>query len=122
MIELVEVVGEGNIDKGSFLDLERDWRDAVKAFKDGCLSEGHIFETRQESTETLMCLYEASGDIEDVFRDVLDGDQSDDDDALDTEWVPSDCDMKEREDAKTGSQAGNNDEVTGELLGDFISG
>ena len=66
-----------------------------------------------------MRLYEASGDIEYVFRDVLDGDQSDDDDVLDTQWVPSDCDMDEREDAKTGSQAGDNDEVTGELLGDF---
>ena len=119
MMELVEVVGEGNIDEGSFLDREPDWRDAVKDFKDGRLSEGHVFKTPQESTETLMRLYEASGDIEYVFRDVLDGDQSDDDDVLDTEWVPSDCDMEEREDTKTGSQAGDNDEVTGELLGDF---
>ena len=110
MMELVEVVGEGNIDEGSFLDREPNWRDAVKDFKDGRLSEGHVFKTPQESTKALMRLYEASGDIKDVFRDVLDEDQSDDDDVLDTE---------EREDAKTGSQAGDNDEVTGELLGDF---
>ena len=119
MMEPVEVVGEGNIDEGSLLDREPDWRDAVKDFKDGRLSEGHVFKTSQESTEALMRLYEASGDIEDVFQDVLDEDQSDDDDVLDTEWVPSNCDMEEREDAKTGSQAGDNDEVTGELLGVF---
>ena len=89
MMELVEVVGEGNIDEGSFLNREPDWHDAVKDFKDGRLSEGHVFKTPQESTETLMRLYEASGDTEYVFRDVLDGDQSDDDDVSDTEWVPS---------------------------------
>ena len=41
------------------------------------------------------------------------------DDALDTEWVMSDCYMDEQEDAETGLQVDDNDQVIGELLGDF---
>lgn len=43
MMELVEVVGEGNIDEGFFLNYELDWYDVVKDFKDGCLFEGYVF-------------------------------------------------------------------------------
>ena len=117
LTELVEVIGEGIIDEGSFLNFEPDWREKVKDFKDSRLSQGHVFKSPHESTEELMCAYEASGDIAEVLRDVLDGDQSDNDDVLDTEWVMSD--MDEQEDAKTGLQVDDNDQITGELLGDF---
>ena len=119
LTELVEVVGEGLIDEGSFLDLEPDWRKQVKDFKDSRLSQGYVFKSPHESNEELMCAYEASSDIEEMLRDVFDGDQSDDDDVLDTEWVMSDCDMDGKEDVETGLRVDDNDQITGELLGDF---
>ena len=66
-----------------------------------------------------MCTYEPSGDTEGILRDVFDENHSDNDDALETEWVMSDCYMDEKEDAETGLQVDDNDQVTGELLGCF---
>ena len=122
LTELVKVIGEGIIDEGSFLDLEPDWHKQVKDFKDSRLSQGYVFKSPHESNEELMCAYEASSDIEEMLRDIFDGDQSDDDDVLDTEWVMSDCDMDGKEDVETGLRVDDNDQVTGELLGDFFSG
>ena len=45
LTELVEVIGEDKISKGSFLDYEEDWRETVKEYKDGRLSQGHCFKS-----------------------------------------------------------------------------
>lgn len=43
MTELLEVIGESNFRKGSFLDLEENWRETGKEFKDRILSHGNAF-------------------------------------------------------------------------------
>ena len=91
--ELVEVIGERKIEKGSFLDLEDDWRREVKKFKDKKLLQGHVFKTPVEAAEQLERFCEDKDDnqnIDEELRGVFEGDQSDNDDALDTDWVPSD--------------------------------
>ena len=45
LTELVEVIGESNFSKGSFIDLEENWRETVKEFKDRILSHGHAFKS-----------------------------------------------------------------------------
>lgn len=49
----------------------------------------------------------------------LDGDESDNDKALDTNWVPSDCEINENKNIKTKDQAGSNVLGTGTLLTEF---
>ena len=41
MIELIEIVGEKNINEGSFLDFDKAWSAKVKEFKDRRISQGH---------------------------------------------------------------------------------
>ena len=91
--ELVEVIGERKIEKGSFLDLEDDWCQEVKNFKDKKLLQGHVFKTPVEAAEQLERFCEDKDDnqsIDEELRGVFEEDQSDNDDALDTDWVPSD--------------------------------
>ena len=91
--ELVEVIGERKIEKGSFLDHEDDWRQEVKKFKDKKLLQGHVFKTPVEVAEQLQRFSEDKDDnqrIDEKLQGVFEEDQSDNDDALDTDWVPSD--------------------------------
>ena len=90
--ELVEIIGERKIEKGSFLDFEDDWRQEVKKFKDKKLFKGHVFKTPVEAAEQLERFREDKDDnqsIDEELRGVFEGDQSDNDHALDTDWVPS---------------------------------
>ena len=50
---------------------------------------------------------------------MFEGDESDNDEAIDTEWVPSDCKLDEQENAKNGTNEGDMDTVTEEFLADF---
>ena len=65
----------------------------MKKFKDKTLLQGHVFKTPVEVAEQLERFCEDKDDnqnIDEEFRGVFEGDQSDNDDALDTDWVPSD--------------------------------
>ena len=115
LTELIEVIGEEKINEGSFLDHEQDWRNTVKGFKDRRLAQGHAFKSTLESAEELAQLNEDS--MHEAFHAVIDGDKSDDDEALDTNWVPSDCEVNEND--KTKDQAGSKDLDTGTLLTEF---
>ena len=117
LTEIIEVIGEDKISKGSFLDLEEDWGEIVKEFKDTRLAQGHAFKSTLESVEELARVNEDS--LHEAFHEVLDGDESDNDEALDTNWVPSDCEINENEKIKTKAQAGSRDLVTGTLLTEF---
>ena len=120
LTELIEVIGEGKISKASFLDLEEDWRETVKEFKDRRVAQGHTFKSTLESAEELARAYEVDEDsMQKAFHAVLDGDESDNDEALDTNWVPSNCEINENKNIKTKVQAGSDDVVTGTLLTEF---
>ena len=54
-----------------------------------------------------------------AFHEALDGDESDNDEALDTNWVPSDCEISENDNIKTKGQPGGVDLSTGTLLTEF---
>ena len=118
LTEIIEVIGrEDKISKGSFLDLEEDWRETVKEFKDRRLAQGHAFKSTLESAEELARVNEDS--LHEAFHAVLSGDESDNDEALDTDWVPSDCEINENEKINTKAQAGSDYLVTGTLLTEF---
>ena len=71
--EMIEVIGEDKIRKGSFLDLEEDWREIVKEFKDRRLAQGHAFKSTLKSAEELARVNEDS--LHEAFHVVLDGDE-----------------------------------------------
>ena len=112
LTEFVEIIGESNVDEGSLLDKELDWLQEVKEFKENKLSHGHVFKTPVESAE------EYDKYVQEELRCVFGGDQSDNDDALDTDWNPSDCDIDEGADVKTENND-IHDELTRQILTEF---
>ena len=117
LTELIEVIGEDKINEGSFLDNEEDWRETVKQFKSRRIAQGHTFKSELESAEELARVNEDS--MYEAFHEALDGDESDNDEALDTNWVPSDCEISENDNIKTKGQPGGVDLSTGTLLTEF---
>ena len=100
LTELIEVVGEKNIEEGSFLDKEKSWKNYVKKFKDKRVEHGHRFKTSQEIADELSRVSEEEDDSYDkAFQVMFEGDESDNDEAIDTEWVPRDCKLDEQENA-----------------------
>lgn len=119
MTEFVEIIGESNADEGSLLDKELDWLQEVKEFKENKLSHGHVFKTPVESAQELVrSAEEYDKYVQEELRCMIGGDQSDNDDALDTDWNPSDCDIEEGADVKTENNDVH-DEFTGQLLTEF---
>ena len=110
LTELVEVVGEKNIDGVSFLDEEKEekaWKKYVKRFKDNRVKEGHRFKTSQEIADELSRVYkEEDTSYDQALQVMFEGDESDDDDEIDTEWVPSDCELDEEETDRTEPEIG----------------
>lgn len=117
LTELIEVIGEDKINEGSFLDNDEDWRETVKQFKSRRIAQGHTFKSELESAEELARVNEDS--MYEAFHEALDGDESDNDEALDTNWVPSDCEISENDNIKTKGQPGGVDLSTGTLLTEF---
>ena len=92
LTELVEVLGEENCKEGSFLDLEKPWREEIKEFISVKTSQGYTFKTPAESFSDLTGTHKDREEgSQEVFQEIFQGDASDNDDALDPEWVPSDC-------------------------------
>ena len=120
LTELIEVVGEKNIEDGSFLDKEKSWKNYVKTFKDKRAEDGHRFKTSQEIADELSRVYEEEDDSYDkAFQVMFEGDESDNDKAIDIEWVPSDCKLDEQENVKNRTNEGDMDTLTEEFLADF---
>ena len=120
LTELIEIIGEDKISEGLFLNEEEDWCETVKAFKNKRVAQGHSFKSILESTEELARAYEVDEDsMQKAFHTVLDGDESDNDEALDTNWVPSDCEINENKNNKIDVRAGRDDVNTGTLLTEF---
>lgn len=120
LTELIEVVGEKNIEEGSFLDREKSWKNYVKKFKDKRVEHGHRFKTSQDIADELSRVHEEEDDSYDrAFQVMLEGGESDNDEAIDTEWVPSDCEPDEQENAEKRTNEGDMDTPTEEFLADF---
>ena len=120
LTELVDVIGEKNIDEGSFLEEDKGWKNYVKKFKDNRVNQGHKFQTSQETADELSRVYEEEDSSYDTaFQVMFEGDGSDNDDAIDTEWVPSDCEQDEHETNKNRTTEGDMDTSTEEFLVDF---
>ena len=117
LFELIEVIGKGKISEGSFLDRGQDWRETVKDFKDRSIAEGHTFKSTLESAQELARVNEDS--IDKAFHAALDGDDSDNDEVLDTNWVPSDDEINENKKIESKGQAGSDDLGAGAMLTEF---
>ena len=124
LTELVEVLGEGNCKKGSFLDCEKPWREEINEFISMKTSQGYNFKTPAESFSDLTRTYEAEkeeGSQEEEFQETFQGDASDNDEALDPEWVPSDCETDAQ--APRAGVLQNEEDVRGQddLLSEFYT-
>lgn len=123
LTELVEVIGKENCKEGSFLDREEPWREEIKEFISMKTSQGYTFKTPAESLSDLMRTYEEKeeGSQEEVFQEIFQGDASDSDEALDPEWVPSDCETDVQ--ASRGRVPQNEEDVSGQddLFSEFYS-
>lgn len=92
----------------------------MKKFKDKRVEHGHRFKTSQEIADELSRVHEEEDDSYDrAFQVMLEGDESDNDEAIDTEWVPSDCEPDEQENAEKRTNEGDMDTPTKEFLADF---
>ena len=75
LTELVEVIGEKNIDEGSFLEEDKGWKNYVKKFKDNRVNQGHKFKTSQEIADELSRVYEEEDSSYDTaFQVMFEGD------------------------------------------------
>ena len=120
MIELIKIVGEKNSNEGSFLDFDKAWSAKVKEFKDRRISLGNASKAAHDSHEESRQPYKDLEDGDDeAFQGIFDGDKSDNDDASDTEWEPSDCEMDEQEAVKTETKEKDVEAVMEEFLMDF---
>ena len=93
MTGLVEFIGKDNCESGSHLDREEPWKEVVNKFIEEKEKEGLTFKTPTESENDLRRAFEERDQCsqEEIFQEIFQGDASDNDDALDQEWVPSDC-------------------------------
>jgi len=121
LTELVEVLGKGKCKEGSFLDCEEPWREEINDFIRMKASQGYTFKTPAESFSDLTQTYKEKeeGSQEEVFQEIFQGDASDNDEALDPEWVPSDCETDAQASRERVLQ--NEEEVSGKdvLLSEF---
>ena len=126
LTELVEVLGKGNCKVGSFLGCEKPWREEINKFISMKTSQGYTFKTPAESFSDLTRKYEEK---EEEFQEIFQGDASDNDEALDPEWVPSDCETNAQasRDCETDAQTSrdrlplNKEDISGQddLLSEF---
>ena len=89
----------------------------MKEFKDRSIAEGHTFKSTLESAEELARDNEDS--MHKAFHASLDGDESDNDEVLDTSWVPSDDEINDNKKIETEGQAGSDDLGAGTILTEF---
>ena len=93
MIGVVEVIGRENCDSGSFLDYETElpWKKEIQNFIAQQESQGYCFKTEEESVEDLKQHFQQEDSDDEILQGIFMKDESDNDDALDEEWEPSDC-------------------------------
>ena len=93
LIGVVEVIGRENCDSGSFLDYQTElpWKKKIQNFIGQQESQGYCFKTEEKSIEDLRQHFQQEDSDDEILQDIFMNDESDNDDALDEEWEPSDC-------------------------------
>ena len=106
LIGVVEVIGRENCDSGSFLDyqVELPWKKQIQNFIGQQESQGYCFKNEEKSIEDLRQHFQQEDSSNEILQDIFMSDESDNDDALDEEWEPSDCEP-DAEEAKEHRQA-----------------
>lgn len=111
LTELVEVIGEKYCYGGSLLDADDPWKNEVKKFMRKSKEEGKTFRRPSEVEQDLVKIRESLDNAEEGYL----YDDSDEDDALDNEWVPSENELL------TEKSKNENDASSKELLTEFAS-
>lgn len=106
LIGVVEVIGRENCDSGSFLDYQTvlPWKKQIQNFISQQERQGYCFKNEEQSIEDLRKHFQQEDSDDEILLDIFMSDESDNDDALDEEWVPSDCEP-DAEEAKEHRQA-----------------
>ena len=93
LIGVVEVIGRENCDSGSFLDYQTElpWKKKIQNFIGQQESQGYCFKTEEKSIEDLRQHFQQEDSDDEILQNIFMNDESDNDDALDEEWEPSDC-------------------------------
>ena len=93
MTGLMQFIGKDNCESGSLLDCKEPCKEVVNKFIKEKEGEGLTFKTPAESENDLRRAFEERDQCsqEEIFQEIFQGDASDNDDVLDQEWVPSDC-------------------------------
>ena len=106
LIGVVEVIGRENCDSGSFLDYhtELPWKKQIQNFIGQQESQGYCFKNEEKSIVDLRKHFQQEDSDDEILQDIFMSDESDNDDALDEEWEPSDCEP-DAEEAKEHRQA-----------------
>ena len=106
LIGVVEVIGRENCDSGSFLDYQTvlPWKKQIQNFISRQERQGYCFKNEEQSIEDLRKHFQQEDSDDEILLDIFMSDESDNDDALDEEWEPSDCEP-DAEEAKEHRQA-----------------
>ena len=106
LIGVVEVIGRENCDSGSFLDYQTvlPWKKQIQNFISQQERQGYCFKNEEQSIEDLRKHFQQEDSDDEILLDIFMSDESDNDDALDEEWEPSDCEP-DAEEAKEHRQA-----------------
>ncbi|XP_068721523.1 uncharacterized protein [Montipora capricornis] len=111
---VVEAIGKETCERGSFLDRDKDfpWAETIRTFINEREKEGYRFQSEDEVTRIFERERDEIGEDE-MIMNILECDKSDDDDALDKEWQPTDCD-----EVQTHQDEGS-DQTSDKLLTEF---
>ncbi|XP_068704361.1 protein DEK-like [Montipora foliosa] len=124
LTELVEIIGEDNCKGQSFLVSEEPWKKIVNNFIEEKVKQGSTFKTPTESENDLRRDFdnrdEESSEGE-IFQEIFQGDASDNDDALDQEWVPSDSETNVQTPYENNPENKKEEFQENELLSEFYS-
>ena len=106
LIGVVEVIGRENCDSGSFLDYQTvlPWKKQIQNFISQQERQGYCFKNEEQSIEDLRKHFQQEDSDDEILLDIFMSNESDNDDALDEEWEPSDCEP-DAEEAKEHRQA-----------------
>ena len=91
LVEVVEVISREQCDSGSLLDVESElpWKETIQKFIFRQERQGYRFKTEEESLDDFRQNLQKEERDDELFEGIFMDDKSNDDDALDEDWEPS---------------------------------